>query len=362
MKYTALALLLFIGLLLHGCDKDGGLAGLYDYADVDYTSPESVIKTYYKALFVNDTATAYGLIWERDRWFVFDDEFGVKYRVNAFIYPELVADKFALELLEFKQDENTAEVNAQITAPDLTLLTDTVCNRLFDVSMPPLGNAELKALVLNANWQFYQTRVKHRLLFEDGRWYIYYDFETMETVAEFLRQAERLLDTRDALKIEDAREKYNAALALSPGSEKARSGLMRAEAKLASIDDAKAYIRENMELFDFNSQNYNILNDGSPVPGVTFKILNKGDRDVVKIMVRITFYSAGGHAIASEVVDPLAVFTPKEQTPLLKAGATWRFAPAAYYRSSSRETSWHYKWQAGQAKAEIEDVIFADEM
>lgn len=367
MRYVGFTLLLCLGLALCGCDNDAKrtdapVTAKASYATVDYARPESVLDTYYKALFVNDTDTAYNLIWERDRWFVFDDEFRAKYRVNTFVYPDLVADMFSYEFLAFTQNEDSAEISVQITAPDLTMLTDIISQRLLDAAMPPISKNEVKALIANTNWNYYHIKADHRLLLEDGRWYVYFDFETLETIAEFLRQADRLLDTRDADKIKDAREKYFAVLALDPDSAKAREGLALAEERLAAVYDAGVYIQENMELFDFNSKDYNVTGDGLPVPGVTFKIRNNGPRDLAKILVRVTFYSGSGREVSSELVDVLDDFGAKDKTPLLKAGAVWQFSQTAYYRTVSNVAEWQYNWQPGQAKAEIEDVFFADEM
>lgn len=372
MKKTGLLLLVCLVIMFCGCDKasenGAGQNGSdivkpvkLDYADADFGKPEDVIDVYYRALFINDTDTAYNLIWERDRWFVFDDEFRARFKINAFIYPNLVADKFSYQFVSVKQNEDSAEISVQITAPDLTLANDLLSNRLFDATLPPITINELKTTFAGYNWQFNNVIVNHRLLFEEGRWYIYYDFETIETIAEFLRQADRLIDSRSVEALTDAREKYSAALALNPDLDRAREGLEAAETRLALVYDAQQYIALNMELADFTAKDFSSADNPWPIPGVTFKIRNNGDRDLSKIWVEVTFYGGSGREVSSEMFDPLNDLRPKGYGQVLKAGETWEFPSSEYYGSVSTSTVWQQNWEPGQARVTIVDVEFTDE-
>lgn len=354
MKYAGLALLCCLFILI-------GCKGKETQPPPDYSKPEAVIEAYYRALFVNDTDTAYNLIWERDRWFVFDDEFRAKYRINTFIFPELVADKFAYESAGLEQSETSARVRAVITKPDLTYLADMLSERLSDVSLPPPSMPELRKMVQQYEWLSFQQEVSHDLVLEDGRWYIYYDFETLETAAEMVCRADRLLSSDDAEEVTDAREKYAAALALRPDMEKARDGLANAEIGLSDLYDKAVYIRENMELLDFEAKDYQGPEDILPVPGITFKLRNNGDKVLDKIWVRVTFLDSLGRDVSSERMEPLHDFWTKGQERVLRPGETWEFSENSYYRSTVTTPGWRNNWKSGQARAEIINIVFTDD-
>lgn len=354
MKYIGLVLFCCI-LIMTGCK------GAAEAPPPDYSKPEEVIGAYYKALFANDTDSAYNLIWERDRWFVFDDEFRAKYRVNTFIYPDLIADKYSYEFLSVQQNTDSAQVKILLTKPDLTYINDLLSRRLFDASMPPMTAKEIRDIVKEQDWRYIKQEITHNLLPEEGRWYIYYDFETLEAALELVRQGNILLASNDPEYVTEAREKYAAALAISPDLEKARAGTENAEIKLATLYDKAVYIKNHLELKDFEAKDYRAENADAALPGVRFKISNTGDKTLAQVWIQVTFLDASGREVSREKFDPLNDFWSKGQERILRPGETWRFDEKAYYRSDITSASWQNDWQAGQARAEIVDVVFAKE-
>lgn len=173
---------------------------------IDYHDPASIVVAYYQALFYNDMFMAYDFMYERDRWFMFPEDFIARYKLNTFAYPAYVADKFSYEVLSVTIDADRATVTGMVTLPQTAYISTLLGERLFDVSLPPLSDQELREMVDHENWQYIQQTVRHTLLNEDDRWYMFYGFETEEIVVGLLRRAEGLKLLSEMSGLLDARE------------------------------------------------------------------------------------------------------------------------------------------------------------
>jgi len=118
------------------------------------------------------------------------------------------------------------------------------------------------------------------------------------------------------------------------------------------------YIAESLELYDFQAKYMNAVLDGR-VPGVTFKIKNKGDRSLERIKVVVLFKDATGSVIAEEDYTPVLVsqYNLSGDNKPLKPGYIWQQERGRFYTAKSVPT----EWKEGAADAHIVEIRFQKE-
>lgn len=140
----------------------------------------------------------------------------------------------------------------------------------------------------------------------------------------------------------------------------------QAASKLAASEPAappgpsaeQQYISESLELYDFQAKYMNAVLDGR-VPGVTFKIKNKGDRSLERIKVVVLFKDATGSVIAEEDYTPVLVsqYNLSGDNKPLKPGYIWQQERGRFYTAKSVPT----EWKEGAADAQIVEIRFQKE-
>lgn len=118
------------------------------------------------------------------------------------------------------------------------------------------------------------------------------------------------------------------------------------------------YITENLDLYDFQAKYMNSALDGR-VPGVTFKIKNKGDRTLERIKVVVLFKDKSGSVIAEDSYTPVLVspYSVSSSNKPLKAGYIWQQEQGRFYTAKSVPT----EWEEGSAEANITEIRFQKE-
>lgn len=118
-----------------------------------------------------------------------------------------------------------------------------------------------------------------------------------------------------------------------------------------------AYISESLELYDVSAKYTDSLLDGR-VPGVLFKIRNKGDRSLDKVEVTVYFKDSSGSIIAEEVYLPVLVseFSLSGDNKPLKPGYVWQMEKGKFYAAKSVPS----EWKEGSIEASITDIRFTE--
>lgn len=118
------------------------------------------------------------------------------------------------------------------------------------------------------------------------------------------------------------------------------------------------YIAESLELYDFQAKYMNAVLDGR-VPGVTFKIKNKGDRSLERVKVVVLFKDATGSVIAEEDYTPVLVsqYNLSGDNKPLKPGYIWQQERGRFYTAKSVPS----EWKEGAAEARIVEVRFQED-
>lgn len=118
----------------------------------------------------------------------------------------------------------------------------------------------------------------------------------------------------------------------------------------------ESYISDSLELYDFEAKYFDAVLDGR-VPGVTFKLRNKGDRSLEMVKVQVLFKDANGSVIFEEDYHPVLVskysMSRSDNKPL-KPGYIWQQERGKFYVAKSVPT----EWKEGAAEARIVEIRF----
>ena len=116
------------------------------------------------------------------------------------------------------------------------------------------------------------------------------------------------------------------------------------------------YIAQSLEVYDLQAKYHDTYIDGR-IPGVTFKVRNKGDRTLNRVTVRVVFLDAAGQPIAEEEYSPVLVSDYSfgtDNTPLRPN----------YISQLERGRFWSAKsvpseWETGRVTATVTEIEFA---
>lgn len=143
-----------------------------------------------------------------------------------------------------------------------------------------------------------------------------------------------------------------SANAAGEGLDASASGTSASNAATAQ---AQAYIRDNTRIYDVNAEYFDSILDGR-VPGVTFKIQNRGDRSLDRVEVTVVFLDEQNRPIAEEVYNPVLVseFNFENNSPL-RPNYIWQHDSDRFYTAKSVPS----EWRTGSVRATISDIEFS---
>jgi DNA-directed RNA polymerase subunit RPC12/RpoP len=129
------------------------------------------------------------------------------------------------------------------------------------------------------------------------------------------------------------------------------------DVKMEGLDspEKQAYLA-HLDLYDFQSRYYTTVLD-ERVPGVEFKLKNRGSRTLRSVEVTVFFKDGSGRVISEEDYHPVLMsdssFTPGKP---LKPGYIWQMERGKFYQAPLVPD----EWQQGSAEAKITALEFAD--
>ncbi len=116
------------------------------------------------------------------------------------------------------------------------------------------------------------------------------------------------------------------------------------------------YIKEQLELYEVSGTYRESLLDGR-VPGVTFKLRNKGTRQLDKVKVTVFFKDSAGSIIYEEDYNPVSVsaWTLTGDNKPLKPGYVWQIERGKFFSAKSVPS----EWKEGSIAAEVTEIEFS---
>lgn len=142
----------------------------------------------------------------------------------------------------------------------------------------------------------------------------------------------------------------STAGAVSPG---AASATTAAPLPVAEKEEV-VYARDKIELYELSAKIYDTYS--GKVPGVQFKLKNKGDRALSSVEVVVYFKDASGATIAEENYYPVNDSVMSEFR-LLKPGYVWQQEAGKFYRAEQVPS----EWKEGSVAATVASVEFQTE-
>jgi len=194
---------------------------------------------------------------------------------------------------------------------------------------------------------------------EDG-WKVYLDWKTEKIKKERQTKIQALLaeakELKESKKLHGAVEKYEQILELDSEMVDAKEGLEETKKEIKSFEEKQAYIK-NIVLYDLKSKYYTTYLE-ERIPGVEFKIKNKGNRALKEVEVTVYFKDASGTIIAEKTYHPVLVskYSFSADNKPLKPNYIWQMERGKFYKADSVPT----EWKEGAVSAKITNIEFAE--
>lgn len=119
--------------------------------------------------------------------------------------------------------------------------------------------------------------------------------------------------------------------------------------------EASEYIANSIDLYDVEAKYFDSLLN-KKVPGVLFKLKNKGAKTVDRVVVKCYFLDSGGNRIAEEDFYPVSVSDYGiGDSKALKPGYVWSMESGKFYSAKSVPS----EWKEGSIQIEISEIRFA---
>lgn len=335
-------------------------------------------------------------------------------------FAQAIVSKVSYKILKLEKSEKKATADVEITIPDFgSIFADVMVAALSSAFGGEKSEAQMKKILAekyaNKDIPLTTTKENFTLLKESDGWKIFLDWETEKRekekdINEKLAEAEKLIqekklnqaliiydlllerDSKDnkaiegrkkvkeAIEIAEAKKKkvqsllseaaelkrkkklhgalakYNEILELDSQVVEAKEGVKKTETEINQFEEKQAYVK-NVVLYDLSAKYHKTYLE-ERIPGVEFKLKNKGNRTLNKVEVTIYFKDAKGTIIAEEDYHPVLVtkYSFIGDNKPLKPNYVWQMERNHFYKAESVPT----EWKEGAVSAKITNIEFAE--
>jgi len=352
MKRLIISILLssLVILSILGCDK------------ISSPSPKQVLNKYLDASLKGRYKEAYNYISSNDKSVKTLDEYlKENSRKNSPIAAAL-SSSVSFKILKVVKTGETAKADVEITLPDIGVIFRDIMGAAFASAF---GNKDEKQIEQALAKKYKDSNIPtttqtqtFQLVREQDGWKVFLDWKTEKIKREKQAKIQKLLDEAKQLKKEKklygALDKYQQVLELDSEIVEAKEGIKETETKIKAFKEKQDYIK-NVKLYDLKARYYTTYLD-ERVPGVEFKLKNKGKRTLKKVKVTVYFKDAKGNVIAEETYYPVLVseFSFGRDNKPLKPNYIWQLERGKFYRADSVPD----EWKEGAVSAKITDIEF----
>jgi hypothetical protein len=340
-------------------------------------SPTEVLNNYLDALYKGRYVESYSYVSVEDK--AVQDLKSYLKKLDSPL-AKVITSKISYEIVKLEKSDKTATADVEITGPDFGPLFFDVLGAALKSAFGGGGEKEMaKALAKKpASGEVPLITVKqtYQLVKEKDGWKVFLDWKTkkikedkLATIKNLMAEAEKL---RRSKKLEEVIEKYEKVLELGVGISyktgwdredkrrhsimvDAKEGIRKVKIEIKQIEEKQSYI-DNIVLYDLQSRYYETYL-GERVPGIAFKIKNKGNRTLKEVEVTVYFKDASGTIIAEKTYHPVLVskYSFSGDNKPLKPNYIWQIERGEFYKADSVPT----EWKEGAVSAKITNIEFA---
>jgi hypothetical protein len=333
--------------LLGACDQIQDLTG---------PSPEKVLTAYFDATKAGNWDAAYAHASTQDQAAKPLADYKSEVTGDNAI-AAAVLSKTSYQVLSVERQGNRAKATVEVTSPDLGGMFAELLQSAFASALggkgAPDAQKQMTEKLQAGNLPTKTQREEFALIREEKGWRVFFDWTTKKQVAGLLAEAEQLRKQR---KLPAAREKYDAVLKLDSKVVEAQEGRDEVGREIAAFEEKQAYVA-NVELYDLKARYYDTYLERR-IPGVEFKLRNKGNRSLRKVEVTVYFQDASGAVIAEQEYNPVLVtkYSFRGDNKPLRPNYIWQLERGEFYQAKSVPT----EWKEGAVRAKITDIEFGD--
>ncbi len=329
------------------------------------SNPQKVLSKFLDASLHGRHEEAYQYIATKDKAIKSLQEYLSEQLKKESPFAQAFASQVSYKINEVTVTVNKAKANVDITIPDLGAMFTDILGVAFKATFgDKKDEKEIEKEMEKMLVEKYEgkdipmTNITKTfdLVKEADGWKVFFNWETMKKVDEVMSQAKQLEKKK---KLYAAKEKYQEALELDSKLVEASEKIKELNKEIKSIKKKRAYIKKkqayikNVVLYDFKAKYYKKQYSEDWVPGVNFKLKNKGNRTLKEVDVTVYFKDANGTIIAEETYYPVLVTKYSDNKPL-KPNYIWQLERNKFYKADSVPS----EWKEGAVSAKITNIEF----
>lgn len=332
-------------LLLVGCEKIG-------------SSPKEVLSKYLDASLNGRYEEAYQYVSAKDKAIKSLQEYLSENSKEEGLFARALASKISYKIKEVTITGNNAKASVEVTTPDFGVIFEDILGVAFKSAFGEKKDEKEIEKMLAEKYKGKEIPVTNTTQLFDlingpEGWKVFFDWETKKKINEAMSQAKQLEKEK---KIYAAKDKYQEVLELNSKMVEATEKIEELNKEIKSFKEKQAYIK-NVVLYDLKAKYYKTYLEDR-LPGVKFKLKNKGNRTLKKVEVTIYFKDANGIIITEKTYCPVLVteYSFGSDNKPLKPNYIWQLEREKFYKADSVPS----EWKEGAVSAKITNIEFAE--
>lgn len=343
-------MILFASLAVFACDKISG------------SGPKEILSNYLDASLKGRYEEAYLYVSAEDKSIKNLQSYLKENSKKDSPFTQAIASKISFKILKLEKTEKTASADVEVTLPDFGAIMADVMGAAFKSAFDGGGEKEVEALMRkkfeSGKVPLTTKKETFNLRKESDGWKVFLDWKSKKekeekqiTISNLITEAKKLRQSRN---LESAIQKYEKVLELDSEMVDAQEGIDEVKTEIKKLEEKQAYI-ENVVLYDLQSKYYETYLE-KKVPGVKFKIRNKGDRSLKEVEVTVYFKDTSGKIIAEKSYYPVLItkYSFGGDNKPLKPNYIWQMESSKFYKADSVPS----EWKEGSVSAKITNIEF----
>ena len=351
-KLIQISIIFLASLTMLACDKLSG------------PSPNEVLNNYLDASLKGRYEESYSYVSAEDKALKDLQSYLKENEKTDNPFAQAIASKVSYKILKLEKSDKHATADVEITLPDFGLIFSDVMGAAFKSAFGGGDEKEMEKILAkkfeSGEVPLTTEKETFKLLKEEDGWKVFLDWKTEKIKKERQAKIQTLLaeaeDLKKSMKLHGAAQKYEQVLELDSEMVDAKKGLEETKKEIKTFEEKQAYIN-NVMLYDLKANYYKTYLE-EKVPGVEFKLKNRGDRTLKEVEVTVYFKDASGAIIAEEDYHPVLVtkYSFSGDNKPLKPNYVWQMERGKFYKADSVPT----EWKEGAVSAKITNIEFEE--